>query len=250
MSITIYNADCFDILSTIQDKSIDLVILDLPYGQTECHWDIPIDLTQLWIQLKRISKPNTAFLFFTTTKFGYKLIQANEKWFRYDIVWNKCNTLGFLNAHKMPLRTHEMIYVFYEKLPTYNIKNYHTYNNKGKATTKADRSNVYGSYQGVSNGKWDPLLPVSMLTYPVLKTKKFHSTMKPHDLLVWLIKYYSNEGDTILDPTMGSGSTGMACKELNRNFIGIEKDATIFEIANKRIHQNQEANQSIQVVIL
>ena len=122
---------------------------------------------------------------------------------------------------------------------TNNIKKYHT-QKEGKQSTKAHRSSVYGDhYHAVSNGKWDPLLPVSLLTYSVLKTKKCHSTMKPHDLLVWLIKYYSNEGDTILDPTMGSGSTGVACKELNRNFIGIEKDATIFEIAQKRINQEE-----------
>jgi site-specific DNA-methyltransferase (adenine-specific) len=233
--LILHNADCLTILPTIPDKSIDLVILDLPYGQTNCEWDIPIDLTALWVQLKRIAKPTTAFIFFTTTKFGYKLIQSNEKWFRYDIVWNKSNTLGFLNSHKMPLRSHEMIYVFYNKLPTYNIKQYHTYK-EGTMTTKADRSSVYGSYQGMGNGKWTPSLPVSLLNYPVTKTKKFHSTQKNHDLLLWLIKYYSNEGDTVLDPTMGSGSTGVACIELNRHFIGIEMDTDIFNTAQSRIH--------------
>lgn len=236
MSIEIFNADCFDIFHTIKEKSIDLVILDLPYGQTGCNWDIPINLTDLWVELKRIGKPNTPFIFFTTTKFGYKLIEANEKWFRYDLVWNKMKNVGFLNARKMPMRTHEMIYIFYDKLPAYNIEKYHSYSE----STREDKNkilpkNVYRELLERTRGLWTPRLPISIIDSLVTK-ERYHQTMKPNELLVWLIKYYSNDGATILDPTMGSGSTGVACKELQRNFIGIEKDKSIFETAEKRLN--------------
>ena len=235
MNIEVYNDDCMEVLDNI-NHTIDLVILDLPYNQTDCEWDKKIDLQLLWTKLKKISKPNTAYIFFTTTRFGIKLIQSNPKWFRYDLVWNKPNSsAGFLNSGKMPLRSHEMIYVFYNKLPTYNVKSYHT--NKVTKKEKHNQSVMYSGKKQSFHTEYEPRLPRSVLEYDVTnKSKKGnHSTEKPVELLKWLIQYYSNENDVVLDPTMGSGSTGVACKCLNRYFIGIEKNKEIYDIACDRL---------------
>lgn len=231
-----YNDDCMNVLPTIDDNSIDLVLVDLPYGQTDCHWDKCIDFEEMWKQLKRVGKDNTAFVFFTTTKFGYKLIQSNEKWFRYDLVWEKSKALGFLDANKKPLRNHELIYIFYKKLPTYNPQK-----TPGKPyTTKTGKGciEVYGkraprSKGTINNGDRFPL-SVQKFNQP---SKSKHTTQKPTDLCEWLIKTYSNENDLVLDFTMGSGSTGVACKNTGRRFIGIEKDTDIFKVAEERINQ-------------
>jgi site-specific DNA-methyltransferase (adenine-specific) len=234
------NGDCLDKLKDISDNIIDLVILDLPYGQTDCKWDKKINLDQLWIQLKRIGKPNTPYFFFTTTKFGYELIKANEKWFRYDLVWNKDNAVGFLNARKMPMRSHEMLYVFYDKLPYYNINDNHIHkpkinNTLNKNASLYENTNILIQCSGP---QYEPKLPTSILDYPSNKNrrKQNHSTEKPIELLKWIIKYYSKQDDIILDPTMGSGSTGVACIETNRKFIGIELDKSIYDSAVNRIN--------------
>ena len=231
--MNIYNEDCFNVLPTLDDNSIDLVLVDLPYGQTDCKWDVCIDLEKMWEQLKRVGKENTAFVFFTTTKFGYKLIQSNEKWFRYDLVWEKCNPVGFLNSNKMPLRNHEMIYVFYQKLPTYNPqktpgKPYIA--NRKKGTNLYGITNT-GENETINNGDRYPL-SVQKFNKP---SKSKHTTQKPNDLCEWLIKTYSNDNDVVLDFTMGSGSTGVACKNTGRRFIGIEKNLEIFKVAEERI---------------
>jgi len=238
--IRIENMDCLIGMQSIQDNSVDLVILDLPYGQTACKWDIPINLNDLWIQLKRVGKINTAYLFFTTTKFGYELIKSNEKWFRYDLVWNKQKGVGFLNARKMPMRSHEMIYVFYNKLPTYNINEYHIHT-PPRVKQAPYKGGLYGDGGGMlvqaCGSQWNPRLPISIIDFqtPKNRVKQFHSTEKPIGVLQWIIKYYSKEGDTVLDPTVGSGSTAVACKLLKRNCIGFEMDTTIFNIAKKRL---------------
>lgn len=234
-TIQIYNDDCLDILQTIPDKSVDIVICDLPYGQTVCHWDIPIDLQQLWIQLKRIARnEHTPFFFFTTTKFGFDIIQSNKLWFRYDLVVQKTKPVGFLNSSKMPLREHEMLYLFYDKLPIYNKVKYHK--PIAYKATRPKKSELYGKHENIScEHTYDLPIPRS-----ILKMKspngKHHNTEKGQDILEWIIKYYSNEGDTVLDPTMGSGSTGVACQTLGRNFIGIEKDNDIYKTAEKRLN--------------
>jgi len=237
--MNIINGDCLEKLKTLKEKSIDLAILDLPNGQTDCDWDIKINLDELWKELKRVGKPNTPYFFFTTTKFGYELIKSNEKWFRYDLVWNKPNSgAGFLLARKMPMRSHEMIYVFYNKLPFYNIEDNHK-----MLEIKEDKEHINSSLYITNSivrqkGKsWEPKLPKSILEYGIeCNTKKrLHQTQKPVGILEWIIKYYSKEGDTILDPTMGSGSTGEACLNLKRNFIGIEMNKDIFDVASKRL---------------
>ncbi len=327
--IQIFNNDCLEQMKSIEDKSIDLIFCDLPYGQTSCKWDCKIDLDQFWKQVMRIKKLNTPIFFTTTTKFGVDLIQSAPKkcHFRYDLVWVKSAPAGFLSAKKMPMRKHEMVYVFYEKLPFYDlsshkhkfikeeehkwvkvksdscyggvstedskecgghqqrydpplptsvVKEEKTTNegiiyNGGKplnirpkysddydgktaydpplptSVVKEDTT-IYGGvcnkeenadtlYRklGRKNGEsaYDPPLPTSMLE--IKSTRGKHSTEKPVALMEWIFKYYSKEGDTILDPTMGSGSTGVACKNMNRKFIGIEKDEEIFQVAEKRL---------------
>jgi len=229
-----HNDNCFNILPTLKEKSVDLVLVDLPYGQTDNEWDVCIDLEKMWEQLKRIGKENTAFIFFTTTKFGIDLINSNKKWFRYDIVWEKTNSVGFLSANKMPLRNHEMIYIFYKKLPTYNPQK-----------IPMDKPNVM-KYNRIINGNYGEKKqnftteythkhPVSIQKFKNSNHKSKHPTQKPVEACEWLIKSYSNEGDTVLDFTMGSGTTGEACVNTNRKFIGIELNEDFFKVAEERI---------------
>ena len=272
MSILLHG-DCLNEMKGLEDDSVDLIFCDLPYGQTSCKWDCPIDLDLFWIEIMRIKKLNTPIFFTTTTKFGVSLINAAPKkcQFRYDIVWVKSAAAGFLSAKKMPMRKHEMIYVFYEKLPFYDLSSHkhkflkeeekkiikgenNTYNTEGRkkpivrekagkyetplpvSVVKEDKHTLYGEIKelGVPHtSTYDPPLPNSMLE--IKSTRGKHSTEKPIALIEWLLKYYSKEGDVVFDPTMGSGSTGVACKNMNRNFIGIEKDPEIYEIAVNRI---------------
>ena len=236
--MNLINGDCLEKLKEIPDNSIDLVFADLPYGQTSCKWDCKIDLKLLWTELKRVCKNKkkhgkaTPLFFTTTTKFGVELINSNIKWFRYDLVWVKSAPCGFLSARKIPLRKHEMVYVFYENLPFYDLSS-HKYKLK-KTKPYVNMENTYGSkiHPSGTKKRYDPPLPTSILEIKSKKGK--HRTQKPVDLMKWILKYYSKEGDTILDPTMGSGSMGVACKEMNRNFIGIEKDNEIFKMAETR----------------
>ena len=401
----LYNENCLERLKKIPDKSIDLIFNDLPYGQTSCKWDSLIDIDELWKQYKRIRKDNTPIFFTCSTKFGHSLISSNMKEFRYDLVWVKSAACGFLNAKKMPMKKHEMLYVFYKKLPFYNLES-HTHkflketeikrkvkgecyinrsktkiNNKyepplpvsviketqiskkqiaGEKNLYGDKGNeCYGKFTYYNNGekgydpplptsviktdlysdknkkekrqlkreppnKYEPPLPVSVIkekttdnlckydvnknTYgggkegriKISKDKKDHqqkyepplpvsviketqiskkqiageknlygninggticnihgtnyepplpnsileiksqkgkhSTQKPDILMEWILKYYSKEDYMVLDPTMGSGSMGVACKKMNRKFIGIEKDNDIFKVAEERIN--------------
>jgi site-specific DNA-methyltransferase (adenine-specific) len=247
------NDDCLNALTNITDKSVSLVIADLPYGQTNNKWDVKIDLAKLWEHLKRVGTTNCAYIFFTTTKFGIELITSNKDWFRYDLVWQKQKPVGFLNAKKMPMRSHEMIYVFYNKLPTYNIVSNHI-PTKFQTQNGVMDTSCYG-VKRLGYSTYEPRLPCSVLEFDVTNNnmkKRYHATEKPIDLLEWLIKYYSNEGETILDPTMGSGTTGVACKNLNRNFIGIEMDKTIYDVANERINKlvNLTFTEKIDNIIL
>ena len=326
--------DCLVEMAKLKDDSIDLLFCDLPYGQTTCHWDCLIDLSQFWEQVNRVCKDTTPMFFTCTTKFGVTLINSNPKNFRYDMVWVKTSACGFLNAKKMPMRKHEMVYVFYRKLPFYDLSSHkhkflkeptdmpdttgmvyghgdplkvlhsqyepslpisvlreasaslygtetkkvnHTERKNGEPhyepslPTTVVRETLYGNidYTG-RNGKqcYDPSLPTTVvrqssdaecydgaITYnyedrdgaiydpPLPNTildikseKGHHATQKPTALIEWCLKYYSKEGDTVLDPTMGSGSTGVACKKMNRKFIGSEKDEAIFETAKKRLN--------------
>lgn len=232
------NGDCLEELKQIDDNSVDLVFCDLPYGQTRCKWDKKIDLNKLWKELKRVRKDKCLVFFTTTTKYGIDLIMSNRKEFRYDLVWIKSAPCGFLSARKMPMRQHEMLYCFakngYTKEGAYDISS-HTFKNlKKKNGMIGTEGVIYGKeVKQVYNKKYDPPLPTSVLT--MKSTKGKHRTEKPVNLMKWILKYFSKEGSVVLDPTMGSGSMGVACKEMNRNFIGIEMDKKIFEVAKQRL---------------
>ena len=366
--------DCLEELKGIDDNSVDLLFCDLPYGQTSCKWDCLIDIDKLWIEFMRVKKLNTPIIMTCTTKFGLSLLNSCPKKcpFRYDLIWCKSAPAGFLSAKKMPMRKHEMIYVFYEKLPFYDLSSHthkfldskngmkgqdnlcygeevkqvqnkkydpplHTslikedepeydgsintlYSNNINVPSYVNKRNkktgmsaydpplptslikedcpepepepkiedVYKATERFKNGKlkknprhlqkgddpiYDPPLPTSLIKEVIVErkvnsknsnkgglyskidrledikydpalptslleiksTRGKHSTEKPVALMSWILKYYSKEGDVVLDPTMGSGSMGVACKEMNRNFIGIEKDPKIYEVAVNRI---------------
>jgi len=344
----LYNNDCLDIMNTFESESIDFVFCDLPYGQTSCSWDCEIDLEKFWKIINKITKKESPIVFTCSTKFGVSLINSNKKNFRYDLVWIKSSPCGFLNAKKMPMKKHEMIYVFYRKLPkiyTENIKLHHKHKfleERDTSKYKVDDESCYGkidrpdlmrkngeskydpplptsviktefesnSLYGAENkkirfknsegkitnetngGRYEPPLPTSVIknedyenrvinprntikteenygkgylkkkenfraynpklgakgeeshlyepplpnTILEIKSEKGkHPTQKPTELVKWLLKYYTKEGDIVLDPTMGSGTTGVACKEMNREFIGIEKDDDIFKVAESRL---------------
>jgi len=249
MSISLILGDCLEKMKDLSDNSIDLLFCDLPYGQTSCQWDCLIDLNSFWKEVNRVCKITTPMFFTCSTKFGVSLINSNPKNFRYDLVWVKSATCGFLNAKKMPMKKHEMIYVFYRKLPMYDLSSHKNkflpnsvIGSQISREMKAGVNNLYGDMKGGTIGNihgtnYDPPLPSSLLEVKSEKGK--HATQKPTELIKWCLKYYSKEGDNVLDPTMGSASTAIACLDMNRNFIGIELDEKIYEVAKKRVNDRQ-----------
>jgi len=237
MSIKLYNDDCFNILNTLEDKSVNLFILDLPYGQTANKWDSVIDLEQMWIEIKRILTDNGMVIFFCTTKFGYTIINSNPKWFKYDLIWEKCSAQGFLNCNNAPLRKHEMIYVFSNPKNKVKEKTYNPQKTKGKPyklIKKDNRCINYGNIKAKNIDNKGTRFPVSIIKFGFDKDK-YHPTQKPLKLLEWVIKTYSNVNDMVCDFTMGSGGCGVVCKDLKRSFVGIEKNKEYFDIAKKRM---------------
>ena len=212
------------------------------YGVTAKNkWDTIIPFEPLWQQYKRISKDNTAIILFGQDKFTAKCMLSNEKMHRYNLIWKKVLPTGFLNANRMPLREHEDIMVFYKKLPTYNPQKVKgsPCHKKGKVVGKTNdsqlKNNNYGNFKCVET-EGDLKFPTSVLEFAKPHPSiTCHPTQKSVELLEWLVKTYSNEGDIILDSCMGSGTTGIACKNLNRKFIGIELDDNYFEVAKERI---------------
>lgn len=317
--MTLIHGDCLEEMKKLQENSIDLLFCDLPYGATNCAWDCLIDLSQFWKEVNRICKDTTPMFFTCSTRFGVSLINSNPKNFRYDMVWVKSAPCGFLNAKKMPMKKHEMLYVFYRKLPFYDLSSHKhkflkesteekfqtslLYGNGGKDTQKKtprkikvlgkaeyepslptsilreETESLYGTEKGKifiydENGKlrnseprYDPPLPSTVLretddqecysgaiTYnyedrsspiydpplphsilEIKSEKSLHATQKPTALIEWCLKYFTKEGDIVLDPTAGSGSTGVACKKMNRKYICIEKDPDIFKVMENRL---------------
>ena len=223
----------------IPDKSVDMILCDLPYGTTQNKWDSVIDLKRLWGEYERIIKDNGAVVLTSQGIFTAKLMMSNEGMHKYNLIWDKILTSGFLNANRMPLRSHEDICVFYEKLPIYNPQKIKGEKNHSKGTMKTDINNNYSKYGKIDNVEilGDMKHPKSIISFQKPHPSKcLHPTQKPLKLFEWLVKTYTNEGDVVLDNCMGSGTTGVACKNLNRDFIGIELDDKYFEIAKKRIN--------------
>ncbi len=228
--------DCIEKMKDIKSGTVDMVLVDPPYGTTNCKWDSVIPFHDMWEQLNRITKERCPTLIFSQMPFTGALWLSNKKDFRYEIIWEKPHATGFLNANKMPMKCHENIFVFYKKLPTYNpIK---TSGHKRKTSTRGDiKSELYGKADKTVYYDSTERYPRSVVKFSSDKQKeKLHPTQKPILLLEYLIKTYSNEGDTILDFTMGSGSTGVACANLNRGFIGIDNDKKYFDVAVNRIN--------------
>jgi site-specific DNA-methyltransferase (adenine-specific) len=229
--------DCLEEMKKIKERTVNCFICDLPYGTTICKWDHKINLNDLWREMKRTAKnDNTPFFFFCDMRLAVELINSNPKWFRYDMVIRKSNVVGFLNSKRMPLREHELLLVFYKKLPTYNIHDNHEVKSIHRRKQPYDKS-IYGKVIRKDHKYYEPPLPRSILNTKNDNHNRNHPTEKSQDILEWIIKYYTNENDTVLDPTMGSGSTGVACVSLNRKFIGIELNEEYYDIAQKRIYE-------------
>lgn len=228
------HADCFDVMPTIQDKSVDLVLADLPYGTTRCTWDTEMPLDQLWEQYERICRGPVVL--FAQTPFDKILGASNIKALRYEWIWEKTNATGHLNAKKAPMKAHENILVFYHKQPIYNpVKT--TGHIRKTATKRGDGSEVYGR-QNLDGLRYDSTerYTRSVIQFASDKqTSKLHPTQKPLALCEYLIRTYTNPGDMVLDNCMGSGTTGVAALRHGRGFIGIESDQKYFEIASSRI---------------
>lgn len=231
MQINLINDDCLEAMKDIPDGSVDMILTDPPYGTTACKWDSIIPLEPMWEQLKRIIKPNGAIVMTASQPFTTTLISSNMKMFKYCWVWKKSKPTGHLNAKKQPLKTYEDVVLFYSKQCTYNPQGIKPTN---KLVSRTNRGN-YGecsktTRQTVTN------YPRNIVEFPSIDG--IHQTQKPVALMEYLIKTYTNQGETVLDFTMGSGTTGVACKNLDRDFIGIELDKDYFDIAQARINAN------------
>lgn len=243
MNIQLFNGDCLQEMNQITAGSVDMILTDLPFGCTDNSWDLIIPFDQLWQQFNRVTKKNAAVCLFGVEPFSSMLRMSNLKAYKYDWIWKKNAGGNFLNAKKQPIRRHENISVFYRQQPTYNPQwsygkpytaKQGNYNSTNYSIPKND--NVLT----VSDGR---RYPTTVLSFKVANTEKqtnvIHPNQKPVALLEYLIRTYTNEGDTVLDATMGSGSTAIAAINTNRNFIGIERDADYFQAATERIRQRQ-----------
>lgn len=235
----LFNSDMFDIFPSLEDNSIDLLLTDFPYGTLNKRnvWDTIIDYDLFWKEAYRVCKENAAIISTAAQPFTSVLISSNFKHFKYTMVWEKSKATGYLNAKKQPMRAHEDIVVFYRKQPTYNpqMTEGSPYD-KGIAVRDTE---AYGVQTKAVLVKNDTGLryPRSVLYFKTAESEgKYHPTQKPVDLFRWLVRTYSNEGDTILDPCMGSGSTGVACLLENREFVGIERDKEYFINASDRLN--------------
>jgi site-specific DNA-methyltransferase (adenine-specific) len=234
--------DCLDVMGEIPDRSVDMVLCDLPYGTTACKWDAVIPFEPLWAHYKRVTKPNAAIVLTASQPFTSALVTSQLSLFKYAWVWNKVNRVsGHLNSKKQPLRVTEDILVFYYSQPTYHPQM--TEGKPYKAVSKGRKSENYGTQADgvitVNTGKYYPRNLVSIPADERDTVGRIHPTQKPVALMEYLIRTYTNPGDTVLDNTMGSGTTGVACVNTGRNFIGIERDPTYFAIAQRRIEDAQ-----------
>lgn len=252
----IKHGDCLELMEAVPEKSLDLILCDLPYGTTRLEWDKPIPFKPLWKHYNRIIKDNGAILLFSAQPFTTDLINSNRKMFRYEIIWEKTMRTGFYNAKKMPLRIHENILVFYKHLPTYNPQKYQLskeYMQQHSVPIGQKRKNsdfaitpgkfvgtvskeAFEKYEYIDKGERYPtdVIKFSNWNGTLFGNKSNtvkHPTQKPLPLIEYLIKTYSNEGNIVLDNCMGVGSTGIACKNLNRSFIGFELNENYYNIA-------------------
>lgn len=249
MSILL-NGDCLSLMSILPPNSIDMVLTDPPYGTTQCKWDSIIPLEPMWEQIRRVIKPNGAIVLMAQTPFDKVLGASNIGMLKYEWIWEKTAATGHLNAKKMPMKAHENalvfsddpaehcnMMVFYNNLPAYNPQKTTGHSPVNSYTKKNNADGeCYGTTVSVSGGGSTDRYPRSVLLFPSDKqTCKLHPTQKPVALMEYLIKSYTNENETVLDFTMGSGTTGVACANTGRKFVGIELDEHYFNVAKNRI---------------
>jgi DNA modification methylase len=241
--INLMQGDCLERMKEIPDGSVDMILADPPYGTTACKWDSVIPLEPMWEQLKRVIKPNGAIVMTASQPFTSLLITSNLKMFKYDWTWQKPKGTGHLNAKKQPMRDKEDIVVFYSKQCIYNPQMTKGEPYKDKAgkdhSSSTSMTNIYGAYTNKRETNDGFRYPKQIQSFPVVERGTVHPTQKPVALMEYMVSTYTNEGETVLDFTMGSGTTGVACVNLNRKFIGIELDETYFNIAKERIEQTE-----------
>lgn len=244
----IYNEDCLEGMKRIPDGSIDMILCDLPYGTTQNKWDLVIPFEPLWEQYNRIIKDNGCIALFGNQPFTAHLLVSNEKYFRYSLVWVKNKFSDFLNAKRKPMKVNEDILIFYKKQPTYNPQ--YTYGDpyvRWNTQKAVDKQTNYGKHKeniAKSDGR---RLPLTVLNFNRVE-RPLHPTQKPVELLEWLIKTYTNEGETVLDNCIGSGSTAVAAINTGRNFIGFEVDKGYYDIANTRIEEALNSQKQLELV--
>ena len=225
--------DCLELMKEIPDGSIDMILCDLPYGTTKNKWDSVIPFEPLWEQYNRIIKDNSAIVLFGSQPFTTELNHSNLKMFRYEWIWIKNNSTGFQLANKRPLKKHEIISVFYRKQPTYNPQGLQVYGKINRRKSTGD------NWSEMNNNEYIQRFtnyPTQILEFGYDK-EKLHPTQKPVELLEYMIKTYTNEGEIVLDNCMGSGSTCVACVNTNRHYIGFEKEPKYYDIACKRLDE-------------
>ncbi len=247
----IYLGDCLDLLPKVSNNSIDMILCDLPYNKTQNSWDILIDLNLLWPEYERIIKNNGVIALTSIQPFTSLLVNSNLKLFKYELIWEKNKSTGFLNAKKMPLRNHENILIFYKELPTYNPQKTTGHNPVNSYTKNTSDGSNYGKTKiGVKGGGQTDRYPKSIIKFKVVNNDnsgkdKLHPTQKPVPLFEYLIKTYSNEEDIILDNCIGSGTTAISSMNLNRKFIGIEKEEKYVDITCERIIKSIKEKNSL-----
>ena len=230
----VIQGDCLEVMKEIPDKSIDMILADLPYGTTACKWDVVIPFAPLWEQYKRVIKDRGAIVLFGSQPFTSALVMSNVKWFKYEFSYLKVNKSGNLNAKNRPMSAHENVLVFYKNQPFYNNVKESGSDRFGKSATISKTQN-YGKCENKSYSRPNYVCKDSVLSGFPVDSRGLHPTQKPVALFEYLIKTYTNEGDTVLDNCAGSGTTGVACKNTNRNYILIEKEKEYIDIINKRL---------------
>lgn len=232
----LYHGPCLDIMPELPDKSIDMVLCDLPYGTTACKWDVIIPFEPLWAQYRRLIKDNGAIVLTASQPFTSALVMSNPKMFKYCWVWEKNAPVGFLNARRMPLKNHEDVCVFSLGQPPYfpqGLKKANTKSSRKNGKTK--KGGTYGAVRDIDYYAKECNFPRTVQRFKRVTNKQIHPTQKPVALMEYLIKTYTNEGETVLDNCLGSGTTAVACENLGRKWIGIEKEEKYCKVAADRI---------------
>ena len=240
----LYNADCFDVMAEMPNKSVDVVITDPPYGTTDLKWDVPLDIDRWWSEINRVCKGSSVV--FADQPFSSRLVVANLRNFRYEWIWDRGRVSTALHAKKRPLKTTEDILVFSKKTPTYNIKHILKPALRGQKIVRKKYRHAQGVVEDNTGGTYTPQFtnyPFETLRHKPVRAKSRHDVKhpseKPLDLMEWLVSIHSSEGDVVFDPFMGSGTTGVACNNLGRDFIGVEKKENYYGMAVERLDLQQ-----------